>query len=55
MSAAQRLINQGLKQGMHTAKMKIAENMLFQLVLGIDVVQQATGLSKEEIERLKNK
>ena len=62
MSVAERLIQQGMQQGMQqgvqqgmqTEKMAIAKNMLFQLHLGIDVVEQATGLNKEALAQLAN-
>ena len=48
MSAAQRLIQQGMQQ----EKLEIAKNMLFQLHLGMDIVQKATSLSREELEQI---
>ena len=60
MSAAQRLIQQGMQQGleqgmqqgMQQEKLEIAKNMLFQLHLGMDMVQKATSLSREELEEI---
>ena len=37
---------------MQQEKLGIARNMLFQLHLGLDVVEKATGLSKQELEQL---
>ena len=45
-------IEQGVRQGMEQEKLGIARNMLHQLHLGIEVVQQATGLSRKELARL---
>ena len=65
MSIAQRLrtegreegiqkgIQKGRQEGMHTRTLDIARNMLHNLKLGIDVIQQATGLSKAAISRLR--
>ncbi len=44
---------EGKKEGMHTRTLDIARNMLHNLKLGIDVIQQATGLSKTAISRLR--
>jgi predicted transposase/invertase (TIGR01784 family) len=64
MTAAQQLIDRGIQQGIQQGmqegiqqglqyeKLEIAKNMLWNLHLGLDIVQQATGLSKEELERL---
>jgi predicted transposase/invertase (TIGR01784 family) len=52
MSAAQRLIQQGMQQGMQQEKLEIAKNMLFQLHLGMDIIQKATSLSREELEEI---
>lgn len=41
-------MQQGLQQGI----LQVAENMLRQLHIGIDKVQQATGLSRGELERI---
>ncbi len=43
---------EGRQEGMHTRTLDIARNMLNNLKLGIDVIQQATGLSKAAISRL---
>ena len=45
-------IQQGVQQGMQQEKAGIARTMLHQLHLGIEVVQQATGLSRQELDRL---
>ena len=45
-------IRQGIEQGVQQEKLGIARNMLHQLHLGIEVVQQATGLSRQELARL---
>ncbi|MEL6152621.1 MAG: Rpn family recombination-promoting nuclease/putative transposase [Bacteroidota bacterium] len=52
MTAAQQLRQEGMQQGMQQGIQTVARNMLHQLHLGIEVVQQATGLSKAEIARL---
>ncbi|XWN34762.1 MAG: Rpn family recombination-promoting nuclease/putative transposase [Roseivirga sp.] len=41
------------QEGMQIRSLEIAKNMLWQLHLGMDVVQKATGLSREELERIK--
>ena len=43
---------EGMLQGMQTRSLEIARNMLHQLGLGIEIVQRATGLSREELARL---
>ena len=45
-------IQQGIQQGMQTRSLEIAKNMLHQLGLGIEAVQQATGLSRQELAHL---
>ena len=45
-------MQQGIQQGMQARSLEIARNMLHQLHLGIEVVQQATGLSRQELARL---
>ena len=45
-------VRQGIEQGVQQEKLGIARNMLHQLHLGIEVVQQATGLSRQELARL---
>ena len=48
-------IEQGIEQGMERGrqeKLGIASYMLRQLKLGIEIVQQATGLSRQELARL---
>ena len=60
MNAAEKLIQQGLQKGMQqglqkgmkTRSLEIAKNMLLNLHLGLDVVQKATGLSREELNKL---
>ena len=42
----------GRQEGMQTRSLEIARNMLHQLHLGLEVVQQATGLSRQELARL---
>lgn len=42
----------GKQEGRQTKAVEIARNMLFKLHLGIDVVQKATGLSREELNNL---
>ena len=45
-------IEQGMERGKQEEKLGIARNMLHQLKLGIEIVQQATGLSRQELARL---
>ena len=45
-------MQQGIQQGMQQEKLEIAKNMLFQLHLGMDIVQKATSLSREELEQI---
>ena len=60
MTAAQQLrqegiqqgMEQGIQQGIQQEKLEIAKNMLFQLHLGMDIVQKATSLSREELEEI---
>ena len=40
------------ERGMQQEKLSIAKNMLFELHLGEDIIQKATGLSGEELARL---
>ena len=54
-SIAQEYIDKGIEQGMERGrqeKLGIASYMLRQLKLGIEIVQQATGLSRQELARL---
>ena len=44
-------ISQGINQGFQQRNMEIAKNLLSQNV-DIDVIMKATGLTKEEIEKL---
>ncbi|MEL6413291.1 MAG: Rpn family recombination-promoting nuclease/putative transposase, partial [Bacteroidota bacterium] len=46
-------IQQGMQQGMQSKALDVARNMLHQLHLGIEAIQQVTGLSKKEIEALR--
>ena len=46
-------MQQGMQQGMQTRNLEIAKEMLLNLHLGMDIVQKATGLSKEELNKLK--
>jgi len=45
-------LKEGEQRGMEQEKLEIAKNMLFNLHLGLEVVQQATGLSQEELMKL---
>ena len=45
-------IEQGMERGKQEEKLGIARNMLHQLKLGLEIVQQATGLSRQELARL---
>ena len=45
-------MQKGMQKGMQTRSLEIARNMLHQLHLGIQVVQQVTGLSSQELARL---
>ncbi|MEM7383245.1 MAG: hypothetical protein AAF400_02950, partial [Bacteroidota bacterium] len=45
-------MQQGIQQGMQTRNWEIARTMLHNLHLGVDVVEQATGLSKQELASL---
>ena len=58
-SIAQEYIDKGIEQGIELGmergrqeKLGIASYMLRQLKLGIEIVQQATGLSRQELARL---
>ena len=42
-------VQQGRQEGMQTRSLEIAKNMLHQLGLDIEVVEQATGLSRQEL------
>ena len=48
----ERGMEQGIEQGRQKEKLGIASTMLHQLKLGLEVVQQATGLSRQELARL---
>ena len=52
MNVTQAIRQEGIQEGIQQEKLGIARNMLHQLHLGVDVVQQATGLSKQELARL---
>ena len=51
MSAAQRLVQQGMQQGMQTRNLEIAKGMLSK---GLDrqLIGEMTGLSEEAIRKL---
>ena len=51
-SIAQEYIDRGMQKGMQKGLEKTASYMLHQLKLGIEIVQQATGLSRQELARL---
>ncbi len=46
-------LDKGRREGMHARTLDIAKNMLYNLKLGTEVIQQATGLSKEDIRSIK--
>lgn len=41
-----------MQRGMQARNLEIAKRMLFQLHLGEDIVQQATGLSEAQVNEL---
>ena len=45
-------VQQGIQQGVQTRSLEIARNMLFNLHLDLEVIQKATGLSREELSKL---
>ena len=45
-------MQKGMQKGMQTRNLEIAKTMLRQLHLDVEVVQQATGLSRQEIALL---
>ena len=45
-------MQEGVQKGRQEEKLGIASYMLHQLKLGFEVVQQATGLSRQELARL---
>ena len=49
LTTRERIEKRSIEQGMQTRSLEIARNMLHQLGLGIETVQQATGVSKEEL------
>ena len=51
-SIAQDYQQKGMQQGMQQERLGIAKNLLYQLHLGVEAVQRATGLSRQEIEKL---
>ncbi|MCL0077527.1 hypothetical protein M1N61_00415 [Peptococcaceae bacterium] len=53
MTAAQKLIEEGRMEGRMEERIKIAMNML-KAELSMDIIQRTTGLSKEEIKRIKS-
>ena len=52
LTTRQQIEKRGEKRGKQTRNLEIARNMLFQLHLGLDVIEKATGLSKQELEQL---
>ena len=52
LTTRERIEKRSIEQGMQTRSLEIARNMLHQLGLGIETVQQATGLSRQELARL---
>ena len=52
LTTRQRIEERGRQEGRQEEKLGIARNMLHQLGLGIETVQQATGLSRQELARL---
>jgi predicted transposase/invertase (TIGR01784 family) len=56
MSVAQQLRQEGLEigreEGIVTKAIAVAKNMLFKLHLDIDIVQKATELPKDELEKI---
>ena len=54
MNATQRLIQQGMQQGIQAINLEIAKQMLSNMHLDIRTVSQATGLSVEKLEQLLN-
>jgi predicted transposase YdaD len=54
-SVAQEYMEKGMQQGMQQGMERVAQNMLFKLNLDLNTVQQATGLTKEELQKIKRK
>ncbi|MEM7382724.1 MAG: transposase [Bacteroidota bacterium] len=52
MTYGEQLRQEGRQEGMQARNWEIARTMLHNLHLGVDVVQQATGLSKQELASL---
>ncbi|MEM7383226.1 MAG: Rpn family recombination-promoting nuclease/putative transposase, partial [Bacteroidota bacterium] len=52
MTYGEQLVQQGVQQGMQTRNWEIARTMLHNLHLGVDVVEQATRLSKQDLAGL---
>ena len=52
LQAERRREAKGMQQGRQEEKLGIARTMPQKLQLGIEIVQQATGLSKQELDRL---
>ena len=48
----QKELQKAIQEVIHQEKLEIAKNMLFVLHLGMDDVQKATGLSREELQKL---
>ena len=48
----ERGMQRGIEKGMQSRNVEIAKHMLFELHLGEDIIQKATGLSGEELARL---
>ena len=51
-SIAQEYIDRGKQEGFQEGLKKTASYMLHQLKLGLEIVQQATGLSRQELAHL---
>ena len=51
LTTGRKIENRGRREGRREEKYSVARNML-NLHLGIDVVQQATGLSRQELSSL---
>ena len=52
MTYGQQLRQEGMQQGMQQEKLGIARTMLHKLHLGVELVAQATGLTKQELDKL---
>jgi hypothetical protein len=51
-SVAQEYIDKGMQQGILVKAEEVAKNMIFKLHLDLDTVQQATGLTKEYLQKI---